>query len=278
VAFRITTGALIERYQGLLLDAYGVLLDQSGPLPGAVEFINQLNIASIPYLLLTNSASMLPETMAAGLQAQGLAIPEERILSSGLLLTDYFQHHQLQDAPSLVLGPVDAVDYVRRAGGEPLAWQQADAMRVLVLADQKGFDCLSGMNQALTLVLQALDAGQPLDLLLCNPDLIYPVAAEDYAFTAGGLAAMLEAVLAQRYPAENYHFQRLGKPYAPLFERAKDLLGTDQLVMLGDQLATDIRGALDAGLDATLVGTGLARPSVNENSLSPTWYLPSLQD
>jgi ribonucleotide monophosphatase NagD (HAD superfamily) len=52
---------LLERYELILLDAYGVLLDKRGALPGARELISRLNSEQRPYYLLTNSASRLPE-------------------------------------------------------------------------------------------------------------------------------------------------------------------------------------------------------------------------
>jgi len=49
-------------------------------------------------------------------------------------------------------------------------------------------------------------------------------------------------------------------------------------VMIGDQLETDIRGAVEFGIDAALVGTGIAniKPDEVDRSLQPTYYLDSL--
>jgi len=69
----------------------GGLVDQQGALPGAKSLISRLNDVHHPYLILTNSISRLPETLAKTFAASGLAIPAERILSSGMLLTDHFR-------------------------------------------------------------------------------------------------------------------------------------------------------------------------------------------
>ena len=260
----------------MLVDAYGVLVDKSGALPGAADFIRFLESAAKPFLVLTNSASRLPETLAAEIADAGVPIPPERILTSGQLLADHFRDHALAGARCLVLGPADSAEYVRRAGGELVRpAPEADA-EVVVLADQKGFACLPTMNLTLSLILRRLDAGLPLHLILCNPDLIYPVAAGQYGFTAGGLAAMLEAVLKERYPDRPTPMVRLGKPHAPIFEAARRRIA-GRLVMLGDQLATDILGAKRNGIDSILVGTGLARGPL-DGAIQPSWYLPSLAD
>lgn len=60
----ITLEAVINRYDVLLLDAYGVLVHSSGALPGAAEFIERLNQLGRSYYVLTNDASKLPMTAA----------------------------------------------------------------------------------------------------------------------------------------------------------------------------------------------------------------------
>jgi ribonucleotide monophosphatase NagD (HAD superfamily) len=52
-------------------------------------------------------------------------------------------------------------------------------------------------------------------------------------------------------------FEPLGKPHRPIFDAACARLATRNVVMVGDQLATDIRGANDAGLVSALVRTGV---------------------
>ena len=48
--------------------------------------------------------------------------------------------------------------------------------------------------------------------------------------------------------------------------------------MIGDQLETDIRGARDYGLDAVLVGSGVAQVArlSSESPLAPTFVMESL--
>jgi ribonucleotide monophosphatase NagD (HAD superfamily) len=90
---------------------------------------------------------------------------------------------------------------------------------------------------------------------------------------------MLEAALQRRYPSRpELKFTRLGKPHAAIFEEAQARSGTRDMVMIGDQLETDIRGAVEFGLDAVLVDTGITNLKLNavDESLQPTYYLDSL--
>ena len=108
---------LLERYEVILLDAYGVLLDKQGALPGASALIARLNREQRPYYLLTNSASHLPEIFSAELHAIGLPVPQEHIITSGQLLSNHFAVHRLIGKQCVVLGPDNSAEYVRRAGG-----------------------------------------------------------------------------------------------------------------------------------------------------------------
>lgn len=272
-----TIAELSARYTALLFDAYGVLVDRSGPLPGAAATLRRLREQDRPFWVLSNSASRLPQTMAADLQALGLPIDAEQIITSGTLLASCFREHGLQGSRCLVLGPDDAATMCREAGGEVVPLASATDAETIVIADQKGFDLLAGMDAALTVALQRLDAGTPLHLILCNPDLIYPVAERQYGFTSGGLALMLEGVLRDRYPDAAHRFIRLGKPHAPIFAEAIRRAGTHDVVMIGDQLATDILGANRFEIASALIRTGLARADVvSDGEAVPDYLLADL--
>jgi ribonucleotide monophosphatase NagD (HAD superfamily) len=179
----------------------------------------------------------------------------------------------------IVLGPAQSREYVEAAGGICIAPQpQADA-QVVVIADQAGFPLLEWLNDTLSVILRRLDGGQPIELILCNPDLIYPRAPGLYGLTAGALAALIETVLMERYGAAGAPgFTRLGKPHPALFAEAERRAGSHRLLMIGDQLATDILGANRYGIDSMLVGSGLARldDPHDPDGPRPTYTLRSL--
>ena len=70
----ITIDALLDRYDAILFDAYGVLVHGSGPLPGAAELLTRLNREDRPHSVVTNDASKLPATAASRYQRFGLPI------------------------------------------------------------------------------------------------------------------------------------------------------------------------------------------------------------
>jgi HAD superfamily hydrolase (TIGR01450 family) len=274
----LSVSDLAERYDALLLDAYGVLVSLDGALPGAAALIDRLNRQGKPYWLVSNTAARLPEHAAARYRGFGLDIPAERILTSGMLLGPCFMTSGLTGRRILVLGPEDSLRYVERAGGAPVP--PGEDFDALVLADQAGFPCVETLDQVISSLIEQLDAGGTVPLILPNPDLVYP-KGRGYGITAGALAVMLEAILARRYPdRDDVAFVRLGKPHPALFEAAARAAGGGRLVMIGDQLETDILGANAFGIDSALVLGGVAgrRPRIVAGGPTPSYLLASLAD
>ena len=274
----ITIETLIDRYEVLLLDAYGVLVHASGTLAGAAELITKLNRAAKPYYILTNDASRLPATAAARFQSMGLAIETDRIITSGGLLKGYFTKNRLAGSRCVVLGPEDSAHYVELAGG--VVVPPEETFEVLVIGDESGFPFLETVDTVLTGLIRKLDHGENAHLVLPNPDLIYPKSDQEFGITGGGIALILEAALHQRYPGRRHlQFDRLGKPHGAIFKEALRRSGTRDMVMIGDQLATDIRGAHAFGLDSVLVGSGAtSRVAITtDDHLLPTYAMKSVR-
>jgi HAD superfamily hydrolase (TIGR01450 family) len=257
---RIAVRDLLARHDGVLLDVFGVLLDASGPLPGAGELVAELARRDLPYAVVTNDASRSAATYTARFAHYGIEIPPDRFVTSGSLVPGFLREHGLADARTLVLGTADSFAYVREGGAVALAPAAGLEVDAVVVCDDDGYEFLSGIEHALSAIVRAVDAGRTPALILPNPDLIYPKGGGELGFTAGAVALLLEAALARRFPGHGLAFEHLGKPEPHLFaEAARRLaLGPARLVMIGDQLETDIAGAHAAGI-ATALLAGVTR-------------------
>jgi ribonucleotide monophosphatase NagD (HAD superfamily) len=176
-----------------------------------------------------------------------------------------------------VLGPPDSVRYVEDAGG--VIVPPHEAFDVLVIGDESGPPFIEWVDAALSSLVAAIDAGRPVHLVVPNPDLIYP-GGKGFGFAAGTVANMFEGALALRYPSRrDLRFVRLGKPNPPIFEEAMRRAGPSRVVMIGDTLETDVRGARAAGLDAVWIETGVTAeiPEHTPADLRPTWRMTDLQ-
>lgn len=268
---RLKLSELADRYDALLIDAYGVLIDGSGPIAGAREAIDDLNAREKKWLVLTNDASRTPETSVGKYTRYGLDIRAEQVVTSGSLLTPWFAQEGLTGARTAVLGPEDSRHYAGQAGASLV--ELGEDAEVVVAADDAGFEFLPGVEAVMSAMFRRIDAGEPVRLVLPNPDLIYPKGGGEFGLTAGSIALIFEEALRQRYPErEDLRFARLGKPYPPIYEAGLALLGTRNVCMVGDQLATDVLGAMRVGIDAALVQGGVGRYSPT-SAVRPTWLV-----
>ena len=184
-----------------------------------------------------------------------------RIITSGSLLTRHFEESGLTGSRCVVLGTDDSVRYVDAAGGDVVSYSQE--FETLILGDQSWPHFLETANGVLTALFSKIDRGQSVNLVLPNPDLIYP-DGDGFGFASGTAAMMFESALALRYPGRSdLRFTRLGKPHAAMFEEALRRSGTMDMVMIGDTPDTDIRGANDFGIASALVETGTAAVDVS---------------
>jgi len=72
----------------------------------------------------------------------------------------------------------------------------------------------------------------------------------------------------------------MGKPYPEMYRMAlrRMKLEISDTLMVGDMLSTDIKGALDLGMDAALVLTGMSkREDIEKSGVTPTFVMDSLK-
>ncbi|MCP4448852.1 MAG: HAD hydrolase-like protein [Myxococcales bacterium] len=256
---KTTALTLLERYDYFLLDAYGVLVHTSGAMGGAADFLKAILDAGKGFKVVTNDASRLPSTAASFYQGYGLGVEPEQVLTSGQLLKPFFKTTGLVGARCMVLGPEDSFTYVRQAGGEPIEPDADTKMDALILCADAGYPFLKTMDAILSNLCRHFDRGEIPKLIVPNPDVIYPSGESGFGFTSGAAALLLETALAQRYPQMRPTSSRLGKPFGPMFREVQRQCPNQSLLMIGDQLETDIIGARTQGIDAALVDTGVTR-------------------
>jgi ribonucleotide monophosphatase NagD (HAD superfamily) len=298
---------LVESSAILLIDAYGVLMTHSGVIEHAREFIEYLGeLESVErlkrsagaeqaagaarsnefrkYYVLTNDASRSPEKSSERFIQRGIPIDSEHIITSGMTLRSFFEERKLAGARAIVLGTEDSGNYLKEAGGVLVEPADDAEFDMLVVCDEMGFPFLETADRVLTSLFRNIDRRGPKSVLLvlANPDLIYPGNDDRYGFTAGSVALLFENALKLHYPGEHaLEFVTLGKPSRPIYEEAFRRTGTMNMLMLGDQILTDIKGARDFGIRSALMTTGLTRKAdipkyESLYGLKPDYVLDSL--
>jgi len=273
----VTILELLATYDGILLDAYGVLVDARGALPAAAPLIAELTRTAKPFAIVTNDASRAAATYVRRFAGYGIAIAPSHFVTSGSLLPGYFRDRGLAGARTCVLGTPDSFDFVREGGGVPVELGHGMEVDAVAVCDDSGTPFLDGIELAFSAVVRAVEAGRKPALVAPNPDLVYPKGGGELGFTAGAMALLIETALARRFPGAGLVFDRLGKPEPHLFREAARRLGIDRsrLVMVGDQLETDVAGARAAGIDVALLA-GVSRWD-GRADLAPTYLLATIE-
>ncbi len=269
---------LRRRHEALLFDAYGVLVNASGALPGASEVITDMLRTRQPFLIVTNDASRSPRRAAARLRSLGIPVEAGHILSSGMMVGPVLVSHGLAAGRIVVLGTSDSAQYVRDIGASVVDPSPDDPADAVVVADEGTGELIDALDDILSMILQGHNRGRTPRLILANPDLVYPTGAGRFGFTAGSFAHMLEDALDLLLPGESLRFEVLGKPSPIHFNAAIERIGTRDAVMLGDTLHTDIAGASAAGIHSAIVLTGVTSraSAVASRDIVPTYLLEGL--
>ena len=147
-----------------------------------------------------------------------------------------------------------------------------------MIGDQSGFPFLEAADTVLSALFRKIDARESVSLILPNPDLIYP-EGDGFGFASGSVALIFESALALRYPVRpDLRFTRLGKPHPAIYREAYSRSATMDMVMIGDQIETDIKGANDFGIASALISTGVSGYDVSQlpESERPDYLIESL--
>ena len=158
--------------------------------------------------------------------SQGFGITTDQVISAGSLLGKYFEDRGLVGKHCIATGSGEAVEFVRLAGCDPVPLTPNDDVSAsLALAGITGYDWCAATSDMLTLIIRRMDAGNPLHLVVPNPDVLYPDGMDRFSIGPGGIAELIESAVSRRFGDDDaVKFTKLGKPYAPMFDAIKELL------------------------------------------------------
>ena len=275
--------AIFDHYDAVFFDAYGVLVDGIDSLPNAEHLVNMMNTSATNYFIVTNDASKSTESLSNKFQSQGMKIPVERIINSGSLISGYYRDEGLLGRPTLVLGTTDSRAYVAGSGGRILDLDSASEPDVILFSHSGPYDWESTLKHLLNLVSKRFKEKDPIRMVLPNTDFIYQDGPAEFGMGAAAFVETLEEALMRLHGNHNVlRASKLGKPHPPIFIEAIRRAGSNNAVMIGDQLETDILGANNVGIDSAVVTTGINKRSDPEefndmpDNLTPRYILTSL--
>jgi NagD protein len=244
-----------------LIDIDGVLISGRNVIPGASEFIGRLRTAGSPFLLLTNNSRFTPLDHQARLRALGLDIPASAIFTSALA-TARFLDQQQPSGSAYVIGEAGLTTSLHEIG-YVLTDHNPDYV-VLGETRSYGFESIS---TALRLITRGVR------FLATNPDVVGP-SERGIVPACGSVAAMITA-------ATGVKPYFIGKPNPLMMRSALRHLEahSEDTVMIGDRMDTDIIGGAESGMDTILVLSGVTkREDLSRYQLRPDCVVESVAD
>jgi NagD protein len=247
-------------YGNYLLDMDGVLVTGRTAIPGAGDFLLRLEAAGRPYLVLTNNSSFTPGDLSHRLRAMGIDLPAERLYTSAMATARFLQSQQ-SAAKAFVVGESGLTTALHEIG-----YVITDIDPDFVVLGESRMD-----TDALTTAVRLVAGGAR--FVATNPDAAGP-SERGIVPAAGAVAALVET-------ATGVGPYVVGKPNPFMFRSALDHLGVHSkgTVMVGDNLATDIRGGMEAGMDTILVLSGVTEAvAVARSPYRPTRIVSSVAE
>jgi 4-nitrophenyl phosphatase len=247
----------------------GVLWRGETPMPGLKNFFETLRKREIEFALATNNATKTASQYTEKFARFGVEVNEWRIVTSAEASAKHLSSQLESGSKVYVIGESGLHQAIQDQGFKILKSEgfigvdaRADAV-VIGLTQQVCYDQLASATHLIN--HGALFIGT-------NPDVTFPSEFGSMP-GAGSLLAFVKS-------ATKVNPTVIGKPNSAIFEEALRRLRSlsEDTIMVGDRLSTDIAGAHSAGLRAILLLSGVTQHSDLKNSkIQPEWVFNDLQ-
>lgn len=229
---------VLAKARAILLDLDGTLIRSTEVIPGARELLRCCNGNA---MIISNNSSDTEQGLAHRLSHLGLDIEPQRFALAGVEAVRAAALRR-RGARTMMIASESLTAFARDLGIVVVDHEP----EVVLVARSPNFD-----YQALTRAANAVRNGA--QFIVANPDGAHPGPGGSVIPETGALAAAIAAA-SGREPDIVF-----GKPEPELFQVAIDRLGVNRrdVVMVGDNAATDGAGASRFGLACILVGDAL---------------------
>lgn len=246
-----------ENIKGLIFDVDGVLVYQGKVYPGAIETIDTLRDKGMVLRFLTNSTLKSRRSCAEKLNKAGFRIYDQECITASSATAAYLEG--LKPKSCWVMLEREGIDEFKSFT------QDTENPEYVVVGDNRSQFDFDHLNKALRLIRKGAR------LIGMQSELI-DSSMGDLELNVGSWVGMLER-------ASGVQATYIGKPNSYMFELAVRTMGLDksEIIMVGDRMSTDVKGAQDFGIRAMLVKTGEYQQDDLDGSVKPNYMLDSIR-
>ncbi len=246
---------------GYLIDMDGVLYRGSELIPGADEFIRQLQQRQIPFMFLTNNSQRTRRDVVAKLGRMGIEVDDDQVFTCAMA-TAQFLAQQKPGGSAFVIGEGGLLNALDQCGYSVVDHDPD----YVVVGEGRTFN-LELVETAVRLLMGGAK------LIATNLDPSCPTQ-NGVRPGCGAMVSVLEA-------ATGIKAFSVGKPNPYMMRAARKALGltTDETTMIGDTMETDIIGGVQLGFHTVLVLSGGTREAdVQHYAYRPEIVVDSLAE
>lgn len=218
----------------------GVIYHGNKILPGAAEFIGWLQENNKEYLFLTNNSGMTPKELQQKLERLGVSVSEEHFYTSALATAEFLKA-QAPGCSAYVIGEAGLLNALYDAG---ITMNDVNPDYV-VMGEGRSYS-LDTLTRAVNIVLEGAK------LIGANSDVTGNIE--------NGIMPSCRALVAPVEMATGKQAYFCGKPNPLMMRTGLKLLGchSEDAVIIGDRMDTDIIAGTESGVDTVLVLSGVS--------------------
>jgi len=246
---------------GFLIDLDGVIYRERQLIPGADRFIKSLLDRNVPFAFLTNNSQRTRRDVATKLARMGITVDESHIFTCAMA-TARFLAAQNPAGTAFVIGEGGLTQALHKNGYAIVD----DDPDYVVVGEGRTFN-MEIVEAAVRMIVRGSK------LIATNIDPNCP--------TSHGLRPGCGAIVAMLEIATGLKAFSVGKPSPVMMRAARKELGlaTDETIMIGDTMETDILGGVAMGYRTALVLTGSTRrEDLKRYAYRPDVILDSIAD
>lgn len=251
----------IRSKKGFICDMDGVIYHGNKLLPGVKEFVEWLVREQKPFLFLTNSSERTPVEIRDKLMRLGVEV-DEKVFYTSALATASFVAKQKPNGSAYIIGEAGLINALYNVG---YTINNTDPDYVIV-GDTHSYS-FDKIQNAVNHVLRGAK------LIGTNPDTTGPI--ED------GIMPATKALIAPIEIATGKKAYFIGKPNPLMMRIALKKIGcsTEETVIIGDRMDTDIIAGIESEIDTCLVLSGITtREMINNYPYAPDFVLNGVCD
>src|SRR5215213_7534209 len=236
---------LPENIKGLILDMDGVIWKADAPIGDLTAIFNRIRARGLKFVFATNNSTKTSEQYVAKLQDLGVEVESWQVVTASQAAARAVAQAFPRGTKALVIGEEGLRQPLEQEGFEIVSMENAPQAQVVVMGMDRSVS-FEKLSEAALLIRQGVR------FYATNADKTFPTPRGLIPGSGAWISVITTATEIQPIVA--------GKPFPFLMDLSLEKLGStsEETLVIGDRLDTDIAAGQAAGCPTALVLTGVS--------------------